>query len=59
MKYSELHRLILRNGWKLDHVSGSHYIYLKEGRKYTVPNHGSKEVGRGLELTIRREMKLR
>jgi predicted RNA binding protein YcfA (HicA-like mRNA interferase family) len=31
MKYSELHRKVRRNGWKLIRVEGSHYIYEKNG----------------------------
>ena len=30
MKSSELHQLILRNGWSLIRCSGSHYIYQKD-----------------------------
>ena len=59
MKYNELHRLILRNGWRLDRVAGSHYVYEKEGRTYPVPNHGSKEVGKGLEKKIKKDMGLK
>lgn len=58
MKSRELHQLILKNDWTLLRSSGSHYIYQKEGRRYPVPYHGSKEVGRGIELKIKREMNL-
>ena len=27
MKSSEVHRIIKRNGWTLDRIKGSHYIY--------------------------------
>ncbi|MCF8370558.1 MAG: type II toxin-antitoxin system HicA family toxin [Bacteroidales bacterium] len=56
MKYSELHRLILKGGWVYLHSRGSHYIYNKDGRTYPVPFHGSKEVGKGLEKKIMKEM---
>ena len=59
MKYSELHRLILRNGWIAIRQKGSHIIYEKDGRRYPVPNHGSKEISRGLEIKIKKEMELR
>ncbi|MDR2679769.1 MAG: type II toxin-antitoxin system HicA family toxin [Tannerella sp.] len=59
MKYSELHRLILRNGWRFLRQSGSHVIYEKDGRTYTAPYHGSKEIARALELKIRKEMELK
>ncbi len=59
MKSSELHRLALRNGWKKLRQSGSHIIYEKKGVIYPVPYHGSKEVGKGLEKKIKKEMGLK
>ena len=59
MKSSELNRLILRNGWKINRQSGSHIIYEKNGNHYTATFHGSKEVGKGLEMKIKKEMKLK
>lgn len=59
MKYSELHRLVLRNGWIVKRRNGSHVIYEKEGRTYPVPDHGSKEISRPMELKIKKEMGLR
>ena len=59
MKSSELHRLIVQNGWELERVSGSHYIYKKGDRTYPVPYHGSKEVGKGIESNIKKEMGLK
>ena len=44
MKSSELHRLIVKNGWELIRVRGSHYIYEKDEKRYPVPFHGAKEV---------------
>jgi len=58
MKSSEMHRLILRNAWKVLRQEGSHIIYVKEGVIYPVPFHGSKELGRGLEMKIKKEMQL-
>ena len=59
MKSSELHQLILRNGWNLIRCSGSHYIYEKDAKRYPVPYHGAKEVGTGIEKKIKKEMNLR
>lgn len=62
MKYNELHRLIRQRGWR--QISrklrgkGSHVIYEKDGRTYPVPDHGSAEIGKGLEMKIKREMGL-
>jgi predicted RNA binding protein YcfA (HicA-like mRNA interferase family) len=59
MKSSELHRKIKRNGWIFVKAEGSHHIYQKQGRSYPVPYHGSKEIGKGLEMKIIKEMALK
>lgn len=59
MKSSELNRLILRNGWIVVSQRGSHTKYEKDGRIYVATFHGSKEVGKGLELKIKKEMGLK
>ena len=56
MKSSEFHRLVKRNGWRLIKVEGSHYIYEKNRHIYPVPFHGSKELGKGLEKKMKKEM---
>lgn len=62
MKYNELHRLIRRAGWlavsRKRRGKGSHVIYEKGGRTYPVPDHGSDEIPKGLELKIKKEMGL-
>ena len=58
MKSSELHRLIKRSGWKHLKTEGSHYIYEKDGFKYPVPYHGSKEVPEGLRKKMIKDMGL-
>lgn len=59
MKSSELHKLILTNGWRIVRQNGSHIIYEKNGVRYTVPFHGSKEVGTGIEKKFKRDMGLK
>jgi mRNA interferase HicA len=59
MKSSELHKRIRHNGWIMIKAEGSHYIYEKEGRRFPVPYHGSKEVGKGLAQKVIKEMKLK
>lgn len=59
MKSNEFHRKVKRNGWIYIKAEGSHYIYEKEGRKYPVPYHGSKEMGKGLVSKIIKEMQLK
>jgi len=58
MKYSEFHRKIKRTGWNYIKAEGSHYIYEKNGRRYPVPYHGSKEISKGLREKITKEMGL-
>jgi len=58
MNYSELHRIIRQNGWILmpGRGKGSHTIYLKDGRLYTVPFHAGKEYGNIMARKILKEM---
>lgn len=54
MKYSELLRLLKKDGWSIVRQSGSHVMMnhpLKEGQ-IVVPNHGSKEVKKGIQIDI-------
>lgn len=46
----ELCSLLEKNGWKLARISGSHHIYLKEGRieRISVPVHGNRDLKIGL-----------
>lgn len=59
MKNSEFHRLVKKNGWCFKKAEGSHYIYEKNSQSYPVPFHGAKELGKGLEFKMRKEMKLK
>jgi mRNA interferase HicA len=59
MKFNELHRMVQRNGWMVIRQSGSHVIYEKNGKRYPVPDHGSKELSKPLELRIKKEMGLK
>jgi len=58
VKSNELHRLIQSRGWRIRRQTGSHVVYEKDGKMYPVPNHGSKEVPKGIEKKIKREMGL-
>jgi mRNA interferase HicA len=59
MKSSEFHRKVRRNGWRHIRTEGSHYIYEKHGLTYSVPFHGSKEIGEGLRKKFVKEMGLK
>ena len=58
MKYTELHRIIVRNGWILlpKKGKGSHARYQKDGRIYTVPYHKGKEIGNDFANSILKEL---
>lgn len=61
MKCSEFLRLFKRDGWFIISQKGTHIlkcnIQLKDGI-LIFPNHGSSELGKGLERQLRKEAKL-
>ncbi|MBQ9892409.1 MAG: type II toxin-antitoxin system HicA family toxin [Bacteroidales bacterium] len=58
MKYSELHKIITINGWKIlpGKGKGSHKRYSKDGRIYTVPFHKGKELGNDFAKRILKDL---
>ena len=61
MKCSELYRLLIKEGWYPVSQSGSH-VKLKHDKKPGIiifPNHGSQEVGKGLDKKIRKDAGLK
>jgi len=59
MKCNEFIREVKKNGWEFARQGkGSHEIYEKNGKQVSIPNHGSKELGKGLEQKLRKEMGL-
>ncbi len=57
MKCSELIRLLKKDGWFVIRQSGSHMIMqhpVKRGQ-IVMPNHGSQEIGKGLEKKIKKD----
>ena len=59
MKSSEFIRKAKQNGWEfLRQGKGSHEIYIKNGIQVSIPNHGSKELGKGIENKLRKDMGL-
>ncbi|HOS83324.1 MAG TPA: type II toxin-antitoxin system HicA family toxin [Bacteroidales bacterium] len=61
MKCSELLRLLMKNGWYAVSQSGSH-IKMKHNVKDGIiifPNHGSQELGKGLEKKIKKDAGLK
>jgi predicted RNA binding protein YcfA (HicA-like mRNA interferase family) len=61
MKCSELLRLLKRAGWIEERQKGSHIKMIhpeKEGF-LIIPNHGSNEIGKGLEQKIKKQAGLK
>ena len=59
MKYNEFFRLAKKNGWKLlRYGKGSHEIWVNKQVKISIPNHGSKEMPKGLERKLLKQMNL-
>lgn len=59
VKYNEFLRLAKKNGWKfLRQGKGSHEIWEKNNKKVSIPNHGSKEIPKGLVESLKKEMGL-
>ena len=57
MKSNELIRLLKRDGWFIVRQKGSHIIMNHQVKKGQIvcPDHGSHEVGKGLENKIKRD----
>jgi len=61
MKCSELLRILLKDGWMVVSTKGSH-LKMKHQTKpglIIFPDHGSKEMGKGLEKKIRKDARLK
>ena len=61
MKCSELLRLLLKDGWTVVSTKGSH-LKMKHPQKPGIlifPDHGSNEMGKGMEIRIKKEAGLR
>jgi len=59
MKYNEFIRLARRSGWKLARqAKGSHLVWEKDGVRVIIPNHGAKDMPKGLERSLRKDMGL-
>jgi predicted RNA binding protein YcfA (HicA-like mRNA interferase family) len=61
VKYSEFIRTLKRNGWYEVRQSGSHVIMEHPDKEnhITVPDHGSKEIGKGLQIKIMKQAGLK
>lgn len=48
-----------KDGWELRRTEGSHRHLYKDGIRVTVPVHGNKDLGKGLENKILKEAGLK
>jgi len=60
MKYSELIRILKQNGWVVYNQKGSHMKMKHHSfdNILIVPDHGSKEIGKGLATAILKQAKI-
>ena len=61
MKCSELYRLLIKDGWYPVSQKGSHVKLKHDTRPNMIifPNHGSQEIGKGLENKIKKDAGLK
>jgi predicted RNA binding protein YcfA (HicA-like mRNA interferase family) len=61
MKCSELLRLLLKDGWVIVSTKGSHLKmkHLQKSGVLIFPDHGAHEMGKGMEMKIRKEAGLK
>ncbi|MDO4704430.1 type II toxin-antitoxin system HicA family toxin [Tannerella sp.] len=60
MKCNEFLREIKEKGWYfVRQGKGSHEIWSNGERQETIPNHGTKELGKGLEQKLRKRLGLK
>lgn len=59
MKYSEFRRWLERQGVQFAPGRGSHHKITLNGRRSTFPDHGAKEISKGLIERIKKDLGLR
>nr|WP_315218649.1 type II toxin-antitoxin system HicA family toxin [uncultured Duganella sp.] len=59
MKYSEFRRWLERQGAKFTPGRGSHYKVTLNDRISTFPDHGAKEISKGLVERIKKDLGLK
>ena len=59
MTGKELKKLLLKNGWEIVRINGSHHIFEKNGETIVLPIHSNKDLKKGLELVILKQAGLK
>lgn len=50
----ELVKEFEKNGWQVDRINGSHHIMKKGNQTVSIPVHGTRDLGKGLERKLRK-----
>ncbi|NHZ98059.1 type II toxin-antitoxin system HicA family toxin [Massilia sp. CCM 8734] len=59
MKYSEFRRWLLKQGAEITPAKGSHFKVSLNGKTAVFPDHGTKEIGKGLAESIKKNLGLK
>ncbi|RKP50948.1 type II toxin-antitoxin system HicA family toxin [Trinickia fusca] len=59
MKYSEFRRWLREQGAEFKPARGSHFRVTLNGRSTIFPDHGAKEIGKGLVEKIKKDLGLK
>jgi predicted RNA binding protein YcfA (HicA-like mRNA interferase family) len=55
MSGKQVIKLLEKEGWKLNRITGSHHLLEKDGKVVPVPVHGTTDLGKGLLTAIQRQ----
>ena len=55
----QLIKLMKKNGWILVRIAGSHHIMEKGGETLSVPVHGNKSLGKGIEAKLLKQARIK
>lgn len=58
MKYSEFKKWLKKQGAVFEPRRGSHFMVYLNGKKTIFPDHGAKEMGKGLEKKVKKDLGL-
>ena len=56
MTGSEMVKLFKKHGWRIDRINGSHYVLKKNGKVEVIPVHSGKELAKGLEIKLKKDL---
>lgn len=58
MKDKELLKIMIKNGWKIERINGSHHVMKKDSQIEVIPVH-SKEISTGIANKILKRLGLK